>query len=151
MSGHAGPAAHGGGRAGSFTVLFDENCPICRTARRWLASRAQIVPLTFVPAGSARARALFPGLDHPATLKDLTVIADDGTYYVGDGAWLACLWALAGYRATAERLSSPRLLPAARRFIAAASAVRESTRSSSPGTSAAWEADYGDQCDERCH
>jgi hypothetical protein len=102
------------------------------------------VPLTFVPAGSASARARFPGLDHEATLRDLTVIADDGTYYMGDSAWLACLWALADYRAAAERLSSPHLLPAARRFIAAASAVREATRSPRPV------ADYGDVCDDRC-
>jgi predicted DCC family thiol-disulfide oxidoreductase YuxK len=143
------PAGHGAGRVGSFTVLYDEGCPICRTARRWLASRAQLVPLTFVPAGSAQAQALFPGLDHASTLRDLTVIADDGAYYTGDGAWFACLWALTDYRATAERFSSPRLRPAARRFIATASAVRESTRS--PGPPRPWAADYGDQCDDRCH
>ena len=142
------PAGHGAGRVGSFTVLFDEGCPICRTARRWLAGRAQLVPLTFLPAGSTEARARFPELDHAATLRDLTVIADDGAYYVGDGAWLACLWALADYRATAERLSSPRLLPAARRIIKAASAVREATRS--PVPSEPMLADYGDQCDDRC-
>jgi predicted DCC family thiol-disulfide oxidoreductase YuxK len=130
---------------GSFTVLFDEACPICRAARRWLAGRAQLVPLAFVPAGSPAARARFPGLDHEATLRDLTVIADDGTFYVGDAAWLACLWALADYRATADRLSSPHLLPAARRFIAAASAVRASTRPGPPLTP-----DYGDQCADRC-
>ncbi|MEU4242000.1 DCC1-like thiol-disulfide oxidoreductase family protein [Actinoplanes sp. NPDC026619] len=143
------PAGHGAGRVGSFTVLYDESCPICRTARRWLSGRAQLVPLTFVPAGSATARALFPELDHSATLRDLTVIGDDGAYYAGDAAWFACLWALADYRATAERFSSPRLLPGARRFIAAISAVREQTRSPGPDESAA--ADYGDQCDDRCH
>ena len=143
------PAGHGAGRVGSFTVLYDEGCPICRTARRWLAGRAQLVPLVFVPAGSARARERFPALDHASTLRDLTVIADDGGVYVGDGAWLACLWALADYRATAERFASPRLLPAARRFIAAASAVRESTRSPRPPSTGG--ADYGDECDDRCH
>jgi predicted DCC family thiol-disulfide oxidoreductase YuxK len=156
---------------GGFTVLFDEDCPICRTARRWLASRRQLVPLWFVPAGSAQARHLFPTLDHAATLRDLTVIADDGSFYVGDGAWVACLWALADYRGMAERISSPRMLPAARRFIAAAAAVRESTRNPSPPSPSlppspssletAWaaatlqphaaeEPDYGDGCDERC-
>ncbi|WP_433297266.1 thiol-disulfide oxidoreductase DCC family protein [Actinoplanes sp. CA-030573] len=148
MSPGSDPAGHGAGRVGFFTVLFDEGCPICRTARRWLASRAQLVPLYFVPAGSAEARRRFPGLDHAATLRDLTVVADDGTYYTGDGAWLACLWALTDYRAAALRLSTPRLLPAARRFVAAASAVREGTRS--PGPSPLLSADYGDQCDDRC-
>jgi hypothetical protein len=70
------------------------------------------------------------------------VIADSGEVYVDDGAWLACLWALADYRGMAERLSRPHLLPTARRFIAAAAAVRQQTR----------RADYGDGCaDDRCH
>jgi predicted DCC family thiol-disulfide oxidoreductase YuxK len=146
-----GPAGHGAGRIGAFTVLFDEDCPVCRTARRWLASRAQLVPLWFIPAGSAEARRLFPTLDHGATLRDLTVVGDEGSVYVGDGAWMACLWALADYRGMAERISSPALLPTARRFIAAASAVRESTRTSGTrephGTAGA---DYGDGCDDRC-
>ena len=159
MSEYADPAGHGAGRIGSLTVLYDADCPLCRGARRWLAGRAQLVPLSFVPAGSAEARRLFPGLDHAATLRDLTVIGDDGSIYVGDGAWAACLWALADYRGMAERLTSPRLLPAARRFIAAASAVRESTRSASTGAGVrrpAWQArpaagaDYGDACDDRC-
>jgi predicted DCC family thiol-disulfide oxidoreductase YuxK len=137
----ADPTGHGAGRVGGFTVLFDQGCPICRAAHAWLAGRAQLVPLTFVPAASAEARLRFPGLDHAATLKDLTVIADTGEVYVDDGAWLACLWALADYRGMAERLSSPGLLPTARRFIAAAAAVRQSTR----------RADYGGDCaDDRC-
>jgi predicted DCC family thiol-disulfide oxidoreductase YuxK len=134
------PAGHGAGRIGFFTVLYDEGCPICRTAHHWLQSRDQLVPLEFVPAGSADARRRFPGLDHAATLRDLTVITDGGLVYVSDGAWLACLWALTDYRGMAERLGSPRLLPAARRFIAAAAAVRQSTRAG----------DYGDVCDDRC-
>jgi predicted DCC family thiol-disulfide oxidoreductase YuxK len=109
----------------SLTVLYDEGCPLCRAARRWLAARAQLVPLTFVPAGSPEARRRFPGLDHDATLRDLTVVADTGEVYAGDAAWLACLWALAGYRELADRLAEPHLLPVARRAIAAAAAVRE--------------------------
>src|ERR1700712_396359 len=114
------PAGHGAGRVDSFTVLYDVGCPICRAAHGWLAARDQLVPLEFVPAGSAEARRRFPGLDHTATLRDLTVISGRGLVYVTDGAWLACLWALTDYRGMAERLGSPRLLPAARRFIAAA-------------------------------
>ena len=167
MTGHRRPAGHGARRAvavtpagdegagpparvGAFTVLYDEGCPICRTAHRWLAGRAQLVPLEFVPAGSAEARARFPGLDHAATLRDLTVIADDGSFYVGDGAWVACLWALADYRATAERISSPALLPTARRLIAAAAAIRESTRSPTAEPQPGSPGDYRDVCDERC-
>ncbi|MET0419701.1 MAG: DCC1-like thiol-disulfide oxidoreductase family protein [Actinoplanes sp.] len=145
MTGYADPAGHGAGRVGAFTVLYDEGCPLCRAAHHWLAGRAQLVPLSFVPAGSTEARRRYPTLDHAATLRDLTVIGDNGSVYVGDGAWVACLWSLADYRAMAERISSPRLLPMARRFIATASAVRSSTRTSSPA-----EGDYRDGCDDSC-
>ncbi len=103
------PTAHSGGGIRVFTVLFDAACPLCRAARRWLSSRAQLVPLEFVPAGSAEARRRFPGLDHDATLRDLTVIADTGEVYAGDGAWFACLWALADHRSTgrAARPAAP--------------------------------------------
>ncbi|MBG0561933.1 thiol-disulfide oxidoreductase DCC family protein [Actinoplanes aureus] len=134
------PAGHGAGRIGSFTVLFDAGCPVCRTARHWLTGRDQLVPLEFVAAGSAEARRRFPGLDHAATLRDLTLIADTGAVYAGDAAWLACLWALADYRGMADRLAAPALLPLARGFIAATSAVRQATRE--PG--------YGEACDDSC-
>lgn len=112
----------------AFTVLYDAHCPLCRTARRWLEARDQLVPLRFLPAGSAEARRRLPGLDHEATLRDLTVVADTGEVYAGDGAWLACLWALVSYRDLADRLAQPHLRPLARRVITAAAAVRERTR-----------------------
>ncbi|XVU24449.1 thiol-disulfide oxidoreductase DCC family protein [Actinoplanes sp. CA-054009] len=143
----------GNGRIRAFTVLYDAGCPVCRAAGRWLRGRAQLVPLEFVPAGSAEARERFAGLDHDATLRDITVIGDDGSVYVGDGAWVACLWALADYRAMAERISSPALLPGARKFIAAVSAVREATRSPAGQLGEErdeWAEDYGDGCDDRC-
>ncbi|MFC4021446.1 thiol-disulfide oxidoreductase DCC family protein [Micromonospora sp. GCM10011542] len=149
------PTAFGGGGIRAFTVLFDAHCPLCRAARRWLASRAQLVPLEFVPAGSAEARRRFPGLDHDATLRDLTVVADTGEVYAGDGAWFACLWALADHRSTAERLARPHLLPLARRVVTTASALRERVRDHR-AEPADEEAGYGDlddraDCaDDRC-
>ncbi|GAA0509001.1 hypothetical protein Ade02nite_62490 [Paractinoplanes deccanensis] len=138
------PVGGGGARITAFTVLFDAGCPICRAGRRWLEGRAQLVPLEFVPAGSGAARERFPGLDHEATLRDITVVGDDGSVFVGDGAWVACLWALADYRGMAERISSPALLPSARKFIAAVSAIREATRSPVEGDAAdAWTAAGG--------
>ena len=74
------------------------------------------------------ARERFPGLDHRATLRDLTVVADNGAVYAGDAGWLACLWALAGYRESAAMLASPAMLPVARRVIAAAAAIRARDR-----------------------
>ena len=134
----------------SLTVLYDANCRICRSAQRWLESRRQAVPLEFVPAGSAEAGARFPELDPAATLRDLTVITDGGLVYVGDGAWLACLWALEGYRGWAERLAAPSMLPLARRAIAMAAAARERNRAGYGGVDAQ-EDDFPPGCtDDHC-
>lgn len=144
-----GPAGRGGGRAiTSFTVLYDGGCPICRTARKWLQGRAQLVRLEFVPAGSPEARNRFPTLDHEATLRDITVIGDEGSVFTGEGAWAACLWALADYRGLSERMGSG----AARAFIAAAASLRERTRGLGPAAEdfGSVAGDYGDGCDDRC-
>jgi predicted DCC family thiol-disulfide oxidoreductase YuxK len=139
MSGFgSGTAAHGGRgapspvaageRVTSLTVLYDAGCRMCRSAQRWLASRPQLVPLEFVPAGTEEARRRFPELDPAATLRDLTVISDRGLVYSGDSAWLACLWALEGYRGWAERFASPTMLPLARRAISMAAEARLRSR-----------------------
>jgi predicted DCC family thiol-disulfide oxidoreductase YuxK len=122
------------GPAVTLTVLYDADCMICRTARRFLESRRQLVPLEFVAAGSGEARRRYPTLDHAQTLAEITVIADDGAVYVGDSAWLMCLWALDGYRGLAARLSQPHLRPLARRVVAAAAGVRN----------------YGEACGPQC-
>ncbi|MER7278549.1 DUF393 domain-containing protein [Dactylosporangium sp. NPDC000244] len=106
------------------TVLYDDGCRLCRTARTWLGGRAQIVPLEFVAAGSQEARRRYPALDPDETLADITVVADDGGVYVGDAAWLVYLWALDGYRGLAARLSQPHLRPIARRVAQSAGNLR---------------------------
>ena len=110
------------------TVLYDSACPLCRAAARWLGARAQLVPLELLPAASIAARRRFPTLDHRASQRDVTVVADTGAVYRGDAAWLACLWALDSYRDLAYRLASPELLPVARKVVAAAAAVRQRWR-----------------------
>ncbi|GGM61520.1 thiol-disulfide oxidoreductase DCC family protein [Dactylosporangium sucinum] len=116
------------------TVLYDASCGLCRTARAWLAARAQLVPLEFVAAGSTEARRRYPALDVRDTLADITVVADDGGVYTGDGAWLICLWALDDYRGLAARLAEPSMHPLARAVVATAARVRN----------------YGRDCDGTC-
>lgn len=100
------------------TVLYDQQCALCRRARAWLGSQAQLVRLEFVPAGSLEAQRLYPSLDHAATRKDLTVIGDGGEVYRGGKAWLMCLWALRDHREMALRWSTPGRMEVARRFVA---------------------------------
>jgi len=123
------------GGLGGLTVLYDERCGVCRWARRWLGDQRQLVPLTFVPAGSDEAQRRFPALDHLRTLEDVTVVGDGGQVFAGDRAWIACLWALADYRELAVRLASPALLPFARTAILVVSSFREG------------QGGYGDACE----
>ncbi|WP_433342083.1 thiol-disulfide oxidoreductase DCC family protein [Streptomyces sp. CA-253872] len=104
-----GPARPGreGSPVRGLTVLYDADCPLCAYVRQWLGHRRQLVPLTFVPAGSAEAAARFPGLDQAATLAEITAVGDGGQVYRGPAAWIVCLWALREYRALAHRLSTP--------------------------------------------
>ncbi len=89
------------------TVLYDTGCELCVCVRDWLNRQPQLVPLDLVPAGSDRARARFPGLDHGSTLAEITVVGDGGQVYRGAAAWIVTLWALRAHRPLAHRLSTP--------------------------------------------
>jgi len=102
----------------ALTVLYDVPCALCCRARYWLAEQPKYVPMAFVAAGSNEARRRFPGLDHDATLEELTVVGWGGEVYKGANAWVMCLWALKRYRSAALRLSEPEMPPVARRLIA---------------------------------
>lgn len=106
------------------TVLYDPQCGLCRRAQAWLMSKPKYLELAFVPASSDEARSRYPQLNHEQTLTDLTVISDQGAVYHGPKAWLMCLWALRDYRDWARRLSSPQLLPTAKRVISTISQNR---------------------------
>ncbi|MFI5657295.1 thiol-disulfide oxidoreductase DCC family protein [Streptomyces sp. NPDC051684] len=107
------------------TVLYDADCALCTHVRNWLVKQRQLVPLDLVPAGHARARALFPGLDHSATLREITVIGDGGQIYRGAAAWVVCMWALREYRATSHRMATPMGLRFAKHAVLGAAKYRE--------------------------
>lgn len=134
------------------TVLFDANCGFCRWVRNWLTGQAQLVPLDFLPAGSAEARHAFPYLDHPRTLRDLTVVGDGGQVYEGTPAWIVILWALRRYRRLALRLANPRLQPLAKAAVATAAGFRGVTRDETAGFGAhgGYGGDRGRPCGGAC-
>ena len=100
------------------TVLYDGRCALCSRARMWLEEQPKYVTMAFVEAGSAEARKRFPDLDHDATLAELTVVGWGGEVYRDAKGWVMCLWALKKYRSAALRLSTPEMMPRARRLIA---------------------------------
>ncbi|MQY15934.1 hypothetical protein SRB5_61260 [Streptomyces sp. RB5] len=115
------------------TVLYDAGCSLCVFLRNWLTRQRQLVPLDLVPCGSAEARRRFPGLDHPATREEITVVGDAGQVYRGARAWIVVLWALHAHRATAHRLSSGAGMGLARAAVLAAAKYRGARSASSWG------------------
>jgi predicted DCC family thiol-disulfide oxidoreductase YuxK len=98
-------------------IVYDAACGICTGVRDWINRQAPLVAVKFVAAGSADALRWFPQL--PA--GELAVIADTGDVWLGNRAWIVCLWALRDYRGWAVRLSSPGLLRLAREAFSALS------------------------------
>jgi predicted DCC family thiol-disulfide oxidoreductase YuxK len=109
------------------TVLYDARCGLCVHLRHWLTKQRQLVPLELIPAGSEAARRRYPGLDHRATLQEITVIGDRGQIYRGPAAWIVCLWALADHRAKSHWLATPAGAPFVRVAMLSAAKYRDLT------------------------
>jgi hypothetical protein len=68
---------------------------------------------------------IYPELAARNRRDELMVVSDDGAVYLGDHAWLMCLYALKRYRHWAHRLARPALLPFARQAFTILSANRQ--------------------------
>jgi predicted DCC family thiol-disulfide oxidoreductase YuxK len=95
-------------------VLYDPKCELCQRLKDWLLIQRSWLGLSMVPAGSERARKMFPELDNVAGCNDLAVISDDGQVYLNNSAWIMALYALEDYREWACRLAHPMIAPFAR-------------------------------------
>jgi len=104
----------------SLTVLYDPTCGLCSWAKSWLVKQPAEVRLDFVATVSNDARAAYRDL--PA--GELAVVADTGEVWLGNRAWIVCLWALREYRGLAVRLTTPGLLRLAREAFSAVSRNR---------------------------
>jgi predicted DCC family thiol-disulfide oxidoreductase YuxK len=96
------------------SVLYDETCGFCVSCARWLGEQRALVDLECLPAGSAETARRFPELRRAGGKEELVVVDDEGGVYRDTHAWLMVLWALEDYRAWAQRLSRPSLMPLAR-------------------------------------
>jgi predicted DCC family thiol-disulfide oxidoreductase YuxK len=102
------------------SILYDGSCGFCIRVKDWIGRQAPLVPVDFVAAGSAEAVDKFRQV--PA--GELAVVSDTGEVWLGNHAWIVCLWALRDYRDLAVRLSSPFLLLMAREAFALVSSQR---------------------------
>lgn len=102
-------------------VLYDADCGLCRRLASWLAEQSALIPLTPIPAQSEQASKLYPN----GKGKELAVVSDEGAVWLGDRAWIMCLYALRHYRHWARKLASPLLQPLARQAFVSLSNHRK--------------------------
>jgi predicted DCC family thiol-disulfide oxidoreductase YuxK len=95
-------------------VLYDAECALCQRCRAWLMRQEAFIELRFLPLQSPDIPRRFPGIEELVLREKLVVISDEGAVYQGQNAWIMCLYALREYRAWAQRLAQPALLPFAR-------------------------------------
>ncbi|WP_372352852.1 DUF393 domain-containing protein [Streptomyces sp. KL116D] len=94
----------------------------------------QLVPLDLVPAGHSGPGRCSPGLDHAATLSDITVIGDGGQIYRGAAAWIVCMWALRDHRGHGPPDGhTPAGMKIAKQVVLGAARYREHTRDRQAG------------------
>ncbi len=105
-------------------VLYDDQCGICSRLRAWLEKQITFVPLRLVPLHTPDLPQMFPGVHCFNPDEKLVVIADDGSVWRGDSAWITLLWALESGRELSLKLASPALRPLARRVVTAVSQNR---------------------------
>jgi predicted DCC family thiol-disulfide oxidoreductase YuxK len=103
-------------------VLYDAQCGLCTEARDWLRDQPAYLELRLLASSSEEARAKFPGLPS----SELAVVSDQGEVWLGDHAFIMCLWALRNYRDWARRIASSLLRPMARQAFEAVSRNRRS-------------------------
>src|SRR5690349_9278433 len=104
------------------TVFYDPQCGLCTRISQWLGMQPKWIPTRLVPANYAVR--LYPALAERSFQEELVVVSSEGAVYMGDHAWLMCLYALRHYRPWATRLSQPALLPLARQAFAVLSGNR---------------------------
>jgi predicted DCC family thiol-disulfide oxidoreductase YuxK len=88
-------------------VVYDPTCGLCSQIKDWLARQPAYVPLYFVPSGLPEVQQMLPGLPP----GELAVVSEEGEAWIGNRAWILCLWALREYRGWSARLARPALLP----------------------------------------
>jgi predicted DCC family thiol-disulfide oxidoreductase YuxK len=104
----------------SITILYDAACGLCTFAKDWITRQSPLVGLEFLAAGSPEAQRAFPQISP----GELAVVADTGEVWLGNHAWIVCLWALRDYCGVAFLLTSPALSRMSREAFIAVSRNR---------------------------
>lgn len=98
----------------TLTLVYDDQCVLCRRSVDWLGHRRTHIDLEFLAASSPQAIAEF---GHTPEYGDhMIAAADDGRAWIGPpDAYLATMWAVRGLRWLSYVLAWRPLRPIARR------------------------------------
>jgi len=96
-------------------VLYDAQDDFALRSYAWLAAEPPLWPLEFVPYQASERMARFQGIVDFLHRGPLLAVGDEGGVYAGPNAFIICLYALEHYQEWSYRLSTPMLLPLARR------------------------------------
>lgn len=91
------------------TILYDAECGLCHTAKKWLEGQESYFPLELLPLQSPAVDRRWPGLREWEPEKKIVAIDEEGGLYQGDTAWITILYALRGFRELALVLANPSL------------------------------------------
>ncbi len=101
----------------ALTIVYDATCGLCSGVREWICHQPALMTTEFLALDSPERLRRFPQLPP----GELAVIANTGEVWLGNHAWIVCLWALRDYRDWALRLSRPPLSLMAREAFAVVS------------------------------
>jgi predicted DCC family thiol-disulfide oxidoreductase YuxK len=101
-------------------IVYDSACGLCGAIRDWTTRQISLIPIEFLAAGSEQALKRFGQLPP----GELAVVADTGEVWLGNHAWVVCLWALRDYREWSLRFARPPLSLMAREAYAVVSRNR---------------------------
>ncbi|MDX6766177.1 MAG: DCC1-like thiol-disulfide oxidoreductase family protein [Candidatus Methylacidiphilales bacterium] len=93
------------------TVLYDGSCGFCCRCRDWLEAQDQIIPLEFLPLQSEEVARRFGDLRQMRPEEQMLAIADNGDLWMGDAAWVMCLYTLRDYRDLADKFAHSSFRP----------------------------------------
>jgi hypothetical protein len=114
----------------TLTVLYDPADRFAPALRDWLLKERPLVPLDVIPVTGEEARRRFTLPAGTVLGPGIAVVADSGAVWLGDAAWVMCLWALRRHRRTAHRLARTGDGALARATVLAAAHWRDLTRPS---------------------
>jgi predicted DCC family thiol-disulfide oxidoreductase YuxK len=101
-------------------VVYDSACGLCSAVRDWTTRQISLISIELLAADSEEASKRFGQLPP----GELVVVADTGEVWLGNHAWVVCLWALRDYREWSLRFSRLPLSLMAREAYAAVSRNR---------------------------